>query len=192
MLRFSSVLHSKTFQEGTPFINASLQIMKLHLQHKNILESDKRAAFSPEAKAIEAKFRRDLDEYRAMYTLSSQMEVAKLYSNKVLLALRHFGLRDDPLVRQIEKIQGKRQLERGRGRNLLFKGVQHSDVPNDLAMDNSQSDFDFPSELPATRKYSNSDLPKSMAKVAPKHRGHWVLRDPDIVLSKHERKYDAW
>lgn len=195
MLRVSLMCFSNSLHSNTPFIHASLQLMKLHLLHKNALEEDKFGS-SSSARDIEHTFRRELDTYRAVFTLSAHLESAKLYSNRILSAMRHFGMADDPLVRQIEKMMGKHSLHvNRRTRDLRFKGVTTRPSKLDAATASAAS-YLLPAELPNMAPVESSTKSgagdKKIVQVPTKHRGHWVLRDPDIAMSKQDRRYDAW
>jgi hypothetical protein len=168
--------------------------MKLHLTHKNMMDKGDHGGTSKEARAVEHQFRRDLDEFRAMCSLSAQTAAAKLYSGRIVTAMRHFGMEDDPLVRQMERIMGRHALRRPSTcrRNLFFKGVDAR--PDAMSETKSASVIEsaLPTELVGISATPESELPREVVRVPPKHRGHWVLRDPDLALTREGRRYDAW
>lgn len=194
MLRRCALSRSTSLHDPTsPFVQASLELMKVHLMHKNITAKGDREGASKEARALEHDFRRSLDNFRAIFSLSEQTSAAKLYSGRIVSAMRHFGMEDDPLVRQIERTMGRHALRQPpkSTRNLFFKGVgMQQNTP--ASIHNTVSQSSYPSELAGARPTYASELPREAVKVPDKHRGHWVLRDPDIALTREGRRYDAW
>lgn len=194
MFRLSLLSRSTSLHDPTsPFVQASLQLMKLQLTHKNIVAKGDRGGSSKEARAVEHEFKRDLDTFRAVCTLSEQTSAAKMYAGRIVSAMRHFGMEDDPLVRQLERVMGREALRKQpmSSRNLFFKGVVAA-PKSTLQVDVTIPQSSLPSELVGVGRTPEEDLPANAVKVPIKHRGHWVLRDPEIALTRDGRRYDAW
>jgi hypothetical protein len=196
MFRLSLLSRSTSLHDpNSPFVQASLQLMKLHLAHKNLVEKGDRAGASKEARVLEHEFKRGLDTFRAIFTLSQQTSAAKLYSGRIVNAMRHFGLEDDPLSRQIQRTMGRDAMRRqpsSATRNLFFKGVVANPQNARPSLFGPRGESNYPSELVGIAKTKEEDLPANAVKIPERHRGHWVLRDPDIAITRHGRRYDAW
>lgn len=194
MFRLSLLSRSTSLHEpNSPFVGASLQLMKLHLAHKNIVDRGDRGGASKEARAIEHEFKRNLDTFRAVFTLSQQTSAAKLYSGRIIGAMRHFGLEEDPLALQIQRMIGRAALRKQpttATRNLFFKGVSMNQKKESPFQPSDE--YMLSSELAGVAKTRVEDLPANALKIPPTHRGHWVLRDPDLALTREGRRYDAW
>ena len=149
---------------------------------------------------IENLFHREVDLFKALLMQSSAAEIGRIQSAKVIKSLQYFGLRDDSAVHHLNRLLGNQAMKSGasRPRNVQFKG----NVPPRKNLEEhvrriSQRQIapsDLPSELPMTPQVDqlNAYSQRKVVRVRDSHRGHWVLRDPDIAMSKRERRVDAW
>ncbi|EPY42425.1 hypothetical protein AGDE_01498 [Angomonas deanei] len=154
MYCFSGILRSKALHTSTPFVEGALQLVKLQLAHKNASQDGNKKACT----AIEKEFYREVEAFRPCFTLSASLEVAQKYSKHIYSALCYFGMRDDPLIRQIDPLVGKAKMRTARASKGMFKGVSG---PISKAFTEKQDDFSlfeepevtvFPDELPNPHK----------------------------------------
>ncbi|EAN89397.1 hypothetical protein, conserved [Trypanosoma cruzi] len=189
MLRGSSFLLSNALHNPGPFLDGALQIIKLHLAHKNAAADGNARA----CRAIESEFMREVEMFRPFFTMSSSLTVAKLYTKKLHSALSYFRLHDDPLMRQLDLIIGKQSMRHGTsGHNGIFK---NSVATNSSALSflEEREETVLPTELPHPPKPDPLTPPREGALKLPlRHRGHWVLREPEIAITRAERRSDPW
>ena len=183
-------LLSLAFERKTPFVLGVLELMKLHALHKNALENDKLGK-KTETRAIQDQFLSIVEEVRPLYTVSAGLEAGRRTTETLYRAMCHFGLRDDPLSRQLELVLGKKAMKSKTGCASFFKTAM---PPTDLFRVISQEPdaATFPSELPNIPETDHEELPRQCSKIPPRYRGHWVLRDPEIALTKQGRLEDPW
>ncbi|CBH11703.1 hypothetical protein, conserved [Trypanosoma brucei gambiense DAL972] len=188
MWRLSRSLRSNSLHNPGPFLDGALQLIKLHLAHKNAAADKNTKACSD----IEGEFLRELEAFRACFTMSSSLKVAKLYTKKLHGALSYFQLYDDPLMRQLDMIIGKQTMQPSAGRQHgVFKAPVAARL--DPFFLDEREETVLPSELPNPPKPDPSTpLRERALKVPAQHRGHWVLRDPDIAITREERRTDPW
>ncbi|KAH9579910.1 hypothetical protein LSM04_004161 [Trypanosoma melophagium] len=189
MLRKFSFLKSNALHNPSPFVDGALQLIKLHLAHKNAaMESDTKACH-----AIETEFLREVEAFRPSFTMSSSLSVAKLYTKKLHGALSYFRLYDDPLMRQLDLIIGKQSMRQSTNRHT---GVFKTPVSTQMHLLSSLEEREetvLPTELPHPPKPDPFEpLREGALKMPARHRGHWVLRDPGIAITREERKSDPW
>ncbi|KAL7696830.1 hypothetical protein N2W54_000886 [Lotmaria passim] len=199
MLRVSLVWCSNTLHNSTPFVDGALQLMKLHLAHRNAREDKNKDA----CLAIEQEFLREVEVFRPCFTMSASLEVAQQYSKKLYSALRYFGMDDDPLIRQLDLLLGRKEMQDGRRRQQqqrgFFKGASCTSAAAGQASASPLStlaelvETTLPTELPHAPKVDMT-APRRPGAVQIQHRyrGHWVLQEPDIAITRSERKEDPW
>nr|CCC90938.1 conserved hypothetical protein [Trypanosoma congolense IL3000] len=188
MLRCCFFLQSNSLHNPGPFLDGVLQLIKLQLAHKN-------AAAEKNVKAcdvIESEFLRELETFRPCFTMSSSLNVAKLYTKKLHRALSYFQLYDDPLMRQLDMIIGKQSMRNDAGyQRGIFKAPVAAPL-NTFSLDEREETV-LPTELPIPPKPNPSaQLRKEALKLPARHRGHWILRDPEIAITREERRTDPW
>lgn len=196
MVRSSLRLFSTALHNSTPFVDGALQLVKLHLAHRNA-KMDKNVEV---CNAIEQEFLREVEIFRPCFTAAASLEVAQQYSRKIYAALRYFGVDDDPLIRHLDLILGRQGL-RDRGRGLsqgMFKGVrtQSSLKSNETVRFSPLSESAetvLPSELPNPPQIDMTTPRRPGAVQVPhRYRGHWVLQDPEVAITRNERREDPW
>jgi hypothetical protein len=189
MLRGSFGVLSRSLHSNSLVAHASLELMKLHLRHAEAIRKSPKGVPSNESREIEIAFLNQLDEVRALFRMGDCLEVAKMYSQRIIAALRHFRLGDDPLMTQLEMILGKHRLHSRRAN--VFKVASTASYPPNVNDLQEKTVFNFPSELPNPPRRSE-ELPREALRLPDSHRGHWVLRDPEIALSRQQRREDPW
>ncbi|RNF16675.1 uncharacterized protein Tco025E_05146 [Trypanosoma conorhini] len=189
MLHGCSLLRSNALHNPGPFLDGALQLIKLHLAHKNATADGNATA----CRAIESEFLREVEVFRPCFTMSSSLTVAKLYTKKLHGALSYFRLHDDPLMRQLDLILGKQSMRHSAsGHSGLFKAsvAAQSGAVSPLE---EREETVLPAELPHPPKPDPAATPREGALKLPlRHRGHWVLRDPEIAITRAERRSDPW
>ncbi|RNF05253.1 hypothetical protein TraAM80_04664 [Trypanosoma rangeli] len=189
MLRGCPLLRSIALHNPGPFLDGALQLIKLRLAHKNAAADGNATA----CRVIESEFMRELEMFRPCFTMSSSLTVAKLYTKKLHSALSYFRLHDDPLMRQLDLILGKQSMRHtSNGYNGVFKTsvVVHPVASSFLG---EREETVLPTELPHPPKPDPAIPPREGSLKLPlRHRGHWVLRDPEIAITRAERRTDPW
>lgn len=231
---------------------------------------------------LENEFFREVEAFRPVFTMSASLEVSKEYSQFVYRALCYFGLKDDPLMRQMAGVVSRSMLRRRAGEAVVGSfatmmppssssslhtshsltrstslvssssgshgapsPLPHEDSgrrepcstpqrrkrreeeggisttsssfssssssPSPIAASSSPSFFStfrngeegivstLPTELPnppqvfttATLEYTQRRRPGGL-RIPAAHRGHWVLQEPEIAITREERKEDPW
>ncbi|KPI88719.1 hypothetical protein ABL78_2179 [Leptomonas seymouri] len=187
---------SISLHNSTPFVDGALQLMKLHLAHRNARADKNKEA----CEAIEQEFLREVESFRPCFTMSASLEVAQQYSKKLYSALKYFGMDDDPLIRQLDLLLGRRGMRDCRGREQqrsFFKGAGGTSAgqvsPNPLTTLEELVETTLPTELPHAPKVDlTAPRRPGAVKIQHRHRGHWVLQEPDIAITRSERKEDPW
>lgn len=189
MLRGSSLLCSSALHNPGPFLDGALQLIKLHLAHKNAVADGSATA----CRAIESEFMREVEAFRPCFTLSSSLTVAKLYTKRLHSALLYFRLHDDPLVRQLDLIIGKQSMRNATNSHAgIFKAPVAAPLNTFFSLEEREETV-LPSELPHPPKPDSfAPLREGAVKLPMRHRGHWVLRDPEIAITRAERRTDPW
>ncbi|KAK7200663.1 hypothetical protein NESM_000122800 [Novymonas esmeraldas] len=199
MLRQCSVWYSTALHNSTPFVDGALQLVKLHLAHRNAT-ADKNAEA---CRAIEQEFFREVEVFRPCFTLSASLEVAQQYSKRLYAALRYFRMDDDPLLRQLDLLLGRRGMQDGRrgDQRGFFRGARTSHGTR-TAGDGQESGFTalservettLPTELPhAPQVDLTASRRPGALRINQRYRGHWVLQEPDIAITRAERREDPW
>lgn len=203
MLRLSRLWSSNALHNSTPFVDGALQLMKLHLAHRNAREDQNAEA----CQAIEQEFLREVEVFRPCFTMSASLEVAQQYSKKLYSALKYFGMEDDPLIRQLDLLLGKRAMQESRNRHQqqqqpgFFRGVG-ARAPGGSGGQSAADPFTtlaervettLPAELPHAPKVdAATPLRPGAVRLRHRHRGHWVLQEPDIAITRNERREDPW
>lgn len=206
----STALHSSS----APFVDNVLQLIKLHLAHRNAASDRNNTA----CRAIENEFMREVELFRPCFTMNASLTVASHYSKKLYAALHYFGLDDDPLVRQLNLLMGRESMRRmthhaSRARSGMFRGVSaghasHAATSTSSSSRSSTSSRNMPSvftsldesvvttlptELPHPPQVNRSvPLREGAVKIPLRYRGHWVLQEPDIAITRKERREDPW
>jgi hypothetical protein len=188
---------SNALHNSTPFVDGALQLMKLHLAHRNARQDHNKEA----CRAIEQEFLREVEVFRPCFTMSASLEVAQQYSKKLYSALRYFGMDDDPLIRQLDLLLGRKEMQdgrRGQQQRSFFKGAHSAAVggqpaTNPLTTLAELVETTLPTELPNAPKV-DMVAPRRPGAVQIQHRyrGHWVLQEPDIAITRKERREDPW
>ncbi len=183
-------LLSLAFDRKTPFVLAVLELVKLQALHKNALEDDPEGQ-QKDTRAIQDLFLNSLENVRPLYTVSAGLEAGRKTTETLYRVMCHFGLRNDPLSRQLELVLGKKAMKSKTASKSFYKTPM---PPTDLFRVISQeaNSSVFASELPAIPEVDHETLPRHCSKIPPRFRGHWVLRDPEIALTKEGRKEDPW
>lgn len=180
---------------ATPFATASLEVIALQQKHVDV----RRTASEAELRQLENAFEEGVRRLRPLYTATATLEVARFYTTRLHSALLYFGMHDDPLTRQLEVVSG--DLKRYREAALKQQGATGADVASRReAFDSVRVDrlVDANSALTADELPAPDidrliqDLGGDAAKIPSKHRGHWILQDPEIAITKKGRKMDPW
>lgn len=189
MLRNSVVFMSTALRStATPFANLALEMAKLRLEHKNLLEDDPFGKLDA-AKKLQADFAAALERMRPLYTSAAALEVGRYYSHQLFMAMRHFGYQDDPLMRQLEVQVGKLSLKRQH--NSMMSTAVSPGARMALAAQSASPTSYAPNEWPQPRE-DFSQVNSEQMRVLDKYRGHWILQDPDIAITKRDRRIDPW
>ncbi|CCW61729.1 unnamed protein product [Phytomonas sp. EM1] len=196
MLR-SIIKCSRSLHNSTPLVEGALQLYKLYLAHRNAA-SDKN---TEACQAIEDEFLKEVETLRPFFTMSASLEVAQQYSKQTYRSLKYFGLHDDPLTRQLDQLLGREAMRKtARGAQSIFKGVTPSksmsgsqNLSRVLTSLYERAETTLPSELPNPPKIDET-IPRrpGAVRVPLRHRGHWVLQEPEIAITKNERREDPW
>jgi hypothetical protein len=183
-------LLSLAFERKTPFVLGVLELVKLHALHKNALEDDPRG-LRPETKALHDMFLNTIEEVRPLYTVSAGLDAGRKTTETLYRAMCHFGLRDDPLSRHLELTLGKKAMKSRTACKSFFKTPMPStDLFRVISQEADESIL--PGEYPNAPAVDHEALPRQCSKIPPRFRGHWVLRDPEIALTKQGRAEDPW
>ncbi|KPA83050.1 putative mitochondrial hypothetical protein [Leptomonas pyrrhocoris] len=196
MFRVTRLWCSTALHNSTPFVDGALQLVKLHLAHRNAREDNNKEA----CQAIEREFLREVEVFRPCFTMSASLEVAQQYSKKLYSALKYFGMDDDPLIRQLDSLLGRREMQDGRRRQQqrsFFKAAGGASLGQSSAGSLSTLaelvETTLPTELPhAPRVDLTSPRRPGAVQIQHRYRGHWVLQEPDIAITRDERKEDPW
>lgn len=199
MLHVTRLWCSNALHNSTPFVDGALQLMKLHLAHRNAREDHNKEA----CQAIEQEFMREVETFRPCFTMSASLEVAQQYSKKLYSALKYFKMDDDPLIRQLDLLLGRKEMQDGRRRSQqrsFFKGAQSSvggqaatTTTNPLSTLAELVETTLPTELPnAPQVDLTAPRRPGAVQIQHRHRGHWVLQEPDIAITRKERREDPW
>ncbi|KEG09698.1 hypothetical protein DQ04_04791010 [Trypanosoma grayi] len=189
MLRRFSFLWSNALHNPSPFLDGALQLIKLHLAHKNAATDGNIKA----CRAIESEFLREVETFRPCFTVSSSLTVTKLYTKKLHSALSYFRLHDDPLMRQLDLIIGKQSMRRNSGCQAGIFKAPMSTQQNAFSSLEEREETVLPTELPNPPKPDSfTPLREGALRMPVRHRGHWVLRDPEIAITREERRSDPW
>ncbi|KAG8344048.1 hypothetical protein ERJ75_001239700 [Trypanosoma vivax] len=189
MLRWCFFLRSNSLHNPGPFLDGALQLIKLQLAHKNASIDNNEKACS----AIESEFLRELEIFRPCFTLASSLSVAQLYTKKLHRAMSYFQLHDDPLMRQLDLLIGKQSMRQVANHQMgVFKAPTHSCTTFHNMLEEREVTV-LPTELPNPPK-PDPRIPfrEHALKMPERHRGHWVLRDPEIAITREERRTDPW
>lgn len=184
---------SSGLSSSTPFAISAIQLGKIYLQHKNALADDDPEGEGREARGLEDDFKRELNKFRPLFSPINVMETDKEHRLRLFNALRHFKLLDDPLSQQLAQILG-RKIMRMKVTTSHFRGVVPTGI-DFVGGTRKGSVFHFTPEempLPPEHVFSPTVLPKNALPLREEHRGHWILRDPDIAISRRERREDPW
>ncbi|KAG5472287.1 hypothetical protein LSCM1_03686 [Leishmania martiniquensis] len=198
MFRVCGVWCSNALHSSTPFVDGALQLMKLHLAHRNAAAEKNKVA----CHAIEQEFFREVEVFRPCFTMSASLEVAQQYSRKIYAALKYFRMDDDPLIRQLDLLLGRKGMQDGRRRDHpgFFKGTRTSNkfafVQGDEYARNTLlelAETTLPTELPHAPKVDlTAPRRPGAVLINQRYRGHWVLQEPDIAITRSERREDPW
>jgi hypothetical protein len=211
MLRCAWVLRSMAMERASPFTQSALRALSLHHRHRELVTSadGDRSVNDASLQRIENEFEELLDRLRVTYTAQGSLEVSKFYTQRVHAAMLYFKATDDPLFRQIEsrlgKISGDPRLTAARKpRATTLKAYQSGDQPMRNSADylrvvkSSRLQEQHPAaraeEFPAPPEdfLAEQNSRDGYTKLPDGHRGHWVLRDPGIGITKTERRLDPW
>ena len=173
------------------FTKAALEVINLHQSHRQLVED----AGSETKDALEVRdlFGRALERVRPLYSVDAGLASNKFYSIKLYRALRHFGATTDPLFESLDRqLSYDARKLRPKVQRLKLQGLpvrSHAD----LQLLGGEHDM-RPQELPVPPDHADMSLqlPKDRPRFHHKYRGHWVLRDPEIAITKEERKEDPW
>ncbi|KAG5473056.1 hypothetical protein CUR178_02972 [Leishmania enriettii] len=198
MFRVCGVWCSNALHNSTPFVDGALQLMKLHLAHRNAATDKNNVA----CHAIEQEFFREVEVFRPCFTMSASLEVAQQYSRRLYAALKYFRMDDDPLIRQLDLLLGRKGMQDGRrgDQRGFFKGARTSNTNvfgkggeyahNTLV---ESAETTLPTELPHPPKVDLTATRRLGAlRINQRYRGHWVLQEPDIAITRSERREDPW
>ncbi|GET90649.1 hypothetical protein, conserved [Leishmania tarentolae] len=198
MFRVCSVWCSNALHNSTPFVDGALQLMKLHLAHRNAMSEKNKVA----CHAIEQEFFREVEVFRPCFTMSASLEVAQQYSRRLYAALKYFRMDDDPLIRQLDLLLGRRAMQDGRhgSQGGFFKGARKANTPafgkggettHEALAEHAETTL--PTELPNPPKVDLTAPRRPGAlRIHHRYRGHWVLQEPDIAITRSERREDPW
>ncbi|CCW67975.1 unnamed protein product [Phytomonas sp. Hart1] len=193
----SIVLRSTSLHNPTPLVEGALQLYKLYLAHLNAASDNNTKACN----AIEDEYLKEVEAFRPFFTMSASLEVAQQYSKQIYRTLKYFGLHDDPLIRQFDQLLSRVSMREAAQRTQsIFKGVAPSKsisasqtLSNVLTSLDEREETTLPSELPNPPKIDQSTPPRPGAVRVPlRYRGHWVLQEPEIIITKSERREDPW
>ncbi|EPY32200.1 hypothetical protein STCU_02930 [Strigomonas culicis] len=196
MFRFTRQCFSNALHQPTPFVEGALQLLKLHRAHQRAAADRHTVACA----ALEKEFLREVEAFRPCFTLTASTSVAPSYTQHVYRALQYFGLRDDPLLRQMDGLMGRAGLRHAARAASPFKGVRAvpaarqragGAVPDPLAEPEVTV---LPTELPHPPRVDLEDPQRRVGaiKVPARYRGHWVLQEPEIAITRQERREDPW
>lgn len=207
MLSCSVCLWSTALRNSSPFRDGALQLLKLQLAHQNAAADGNKKA----CQLIESEFLREVEVFRPCFTMSASLEVAQQYSKQLFRALHYFHLKEDPLTRQIDLILGKQGMRENQRRGSvhgqgLFKthrrcngtsGAQRGAPVDTLPLEDrllmERQETILPTELPNPPRIDPNEKRRDGAlRIRHRHRGHWVLQEPEIAITRSERREDPW
>lgn len=190
MLRLPRYLLSTALHTTTPFVDAALQLCKLQLAHKNAVVDRNTGA----ARAIEGEFLREIEAFRPAFTMYASLQVAQQYAKRLHSALRYFGMADDPLMGQLDLLMGRVGMQQASHRSQgMFKGVRPSGAPPTAMCLEEREETTLPGELPNPPQVDHAAPRRPGAiRVPLRYRGHWVLQEPEIAITRAERREDPW
>eukprot|EP00796_Vickermania_ingenoplastis_P011705 gene11705-8053_t len=162
--------------------------------------------------ALEREFLREVESLRPVFTMSAGLEVSRTYTTHIYNAMRYFGCHDDPLVRQLSTLVGREAMRRattvreektstrrpplGSGSELPPFSVPS---PSSPAVGWSTLEENvvttLPTELPHPPQVDivdDSRRRRGALRIPARFRGHWVLQEPEIAITKQERSEDPW
>lgn len=195
----------------TPFVEGALQLHKIHLAHRQASEDLHFAMKGGESNQVEGRktlcrtlereFIREVEGFRPVFTMTAGLEVASQYSHHIFHAMRYFGCEDDPLVRQLSAIVGRAALKRD-ARARVEHGTPGKKEMNGFGLRPGRGPIDeepigttLPSELPHPPQIKPEEQYRrrpGALRLPVAHRGHWVLQEPEIAITREERKEDPW
>eukprot|EP00758_Cryptobia_borreli_P003440 Tbor_TRINITY_DN3744_c0_g1::TRINITY_DN3744_c0_g1_i2::g.2507::m.2507 len=215
MLRSFPVCLSSAFHQPRQFTHTSLQLIKYHLAHKNAMQERNIEI----AKEIEDAYHEELHKFRPLFSLTNtELPSAKPYHTRVFRSLRYFGLHEDPLTVRLEALLGKRSMRR-ESKLSVFKtgdrdiakvikegmGNKPSASPSiealtrdDLRLNRMRDiSLEFTVDerpVPAAGEKALQHVSKerNALRRPDRYRGHWVLRDEEIAITREGRKEDPW
>ena len=192
MLRCSRLVSSTALNVPPAFTSGALQLLKIQLTHKNAMKEDEKEI----AKDLEERFQDELHNFRPLFSQVYMSPAVRTINPKLLNAMRYFGLIDDPVTIQLERLVGKQQAARQPETQLFRSGGRETQKKHWTTLINTTKEeepFHFPSERPFPQA---SEIPvhsnKNTVKVHDSDRGHWVLREEGIAITKEERRRDPY
>lgn len=191
MFRFSFCALSTSLRStSTPFAAVALEMTRLKIEHANILEDDPQGR-TDTARKLQREFAGAVERMRPLFSVATSMEVSRFYSHQMFAAMRHFGYTEDPMTRQLAVQIGKLSLRRQHEATVAT--LPAASAESGLNRHNQTSSPTTPNqnEIPAPRE----DFPPvsgPQLKVQDKYRGHWILRDPEIAITRKDRHIDPW
>lgn len=169
---------------------------------------------------LEKEFFREVEAFRPVFTMSASLAVSKEYTQYIYRALSYFGLSHDPLMRQISTIVSRSALrQRGAsgGPMEAAAGGGAISTPSSSSSTSTSLPGSFfpafrreegivttlPTELPNPPQVGEPSSGKESVacrqrrrpgalRIPLGYRGHWVLQEPEIAITREERKEDPW
>jgi hypothetical protein len=192
MLRCSRLVSSTALNVPPAFTNGVLQLMKLHQTHKHAVKENETEI----AKDLEEKFQDELHNFRPLFSQVFMLPSVREYNPKLLSTMRYFGLLDDPVTLQLERLVGKQQASRQPDTQLFKSGgreIQRKHWASVVNTTKEEEPFSLPSERPFPRNLEPPvQTKKTAVKLHDSDRGHWVLREEGIAISKEDRRRDPY
>ena len=178
---------------------------QLYIQHKEMRESGD--GQSEKAQELFKNFLREVESMRPLFTMASAMQVSRFYCVQLRQAMEYFGVTNDQMYRQLLLMLGKEEVNKGMGfgRRCLLKtdakksrdlsASEHlkANHPN-VSPHKMTNPFYRPTEFPAPpeRLDTVKGYPSDVVKTNDVHRGHWVLTEPELVLTNEALREDPW
>ena len=192
MFRHSLLVSSSALNIPPAFTTSALQLLKIQLTHKNAVKEKEMDI----ARDLEEQFHDELHSFRPVFTQAGMSPAVRGYNPRLLRAMRYFGLVDDPITTQLERLVGKQSAARQPDTQMFKTGGRATKQVHWSTLINSSREeqpFELPTELPfpASRETPVFQDRKTV-KVHDEDRGHWVLREEGIAISKDERRRDPW
>lgn len=166
----------------SPFTRQALRAINLFQAH--LLLVNQTGSEDEKSKELRKRFYDVLEELRPHFNVRESLASEKFYVSRLYAALLHFGANDDPLTKSLDRQLGMNKFRTTKPKLKVQQCRQTSLRAQEF------SEF-LPQEFPVSHSVDTLLGPEYLD-IDSEHRGHWILRDPEIALLKNEANDDPW